>query len=94
MSYLLRNDPQYTVRVGYESGSYVVQVHRGLDELVNHESARSEDCVEIAQRFVDHHISSRVLWALTNDVTAPPLIRPKSAAYTEDCRQKVEALYK
>ena len=95
MSYLLRNDNTYTVRVSYEHrfGTYLCEVYAGLTQVVHHEFELAADCLDMARRFVDHHISSQVLWSLVNDSTAPPLVRPKSEDYTRSCRVKVEALY-
>ena len=94
MSYLLRNDDLFTVRVSWTaSRTYLCEVHHALDVVCRHESETAKECLDVAARFVDHHVSSRYLWALNADSTAPPRIREKLAAYTETCRHKVEALY-
>ena len=95
MRYLLRNDDEFTVTVEYVHayGTYLCDVHAGLERVVHHEFEQAGECLDLAGRFVDHRISSMYLWALVADSTAPPLIRPKPAAYTEECRQKVQLLY-
>lgn len=99
MSYLLRNDDMYTVRVSWtHRRTYLCEVHHGLDRLVYREfnpqdGENASDCLQLASRFVDHHISSLYLWSLVNDSTSPPVVHPKTEAYTERCRRMVEALY-
>lgn len=95
MRYFLRNDARYTVTVEYVHvyGTYLTEVWTGLERIVHHEFETAKECLDLAGEFVDHHISSRYLWALQHDAASPPPVKPKSAAYTEDCRRKVEKLY-
>ena len=91
MRYFLRNDDVYTVTVEYVPAyrTYLVEVHQGLEQIVHHEFETAQECLDMAARFVDHHVSSLYLWSLNADSTAPPRVREKSAAYTADCRRKV-----
>ena len=95
MRYLLRNDAAYTVTVEYVPSrqSFRTEVYSGMDVLVATEYDKPEHALELAGRFVKGHVSSRYLWSLVADRDEPPRIQPKSAAYTEACRDKVEAHY-
>ncbi len=95
MRYFLRNDGEFTVTVEYLHGygTFLCEVHAGLERVVHHEFDQAGACLDMARRFVDHHISSLYLWSLVHDATSPLPVKPKSAAYTEECRQKVQLLY-
>lgn len=95
MSYLLRNDDTWTVRVSYTRNlTYLSEVHHGLESVIHYEHETAQACLDMVAPFVDHHISSRYLWALTADASRPVGPLPKSEAYTDLCREKVEKLYK
>jgi hypothetical protein len=93
--YWLRNDDEFTVTVEYvhSFGTFLCEVYSGLERVAHHEFEMAADCVALASRYVDGHVSSRYVWALASDATAPPLVRPKSPAYTAGCREKVDGLY-
>jgi hypothetical protein len=94
VSYLLRNDDVYTVRVSWtEKRTYLCEVHHAGDRLVHHEFEHAQECLDLAAQFVEHHVSSIYLWSLINDSTSPPLVKPMPAAYTQRCRQLVADLY-
>ncbi len=96
MRHMLRNDDVYTVTVEYvpTRQSFRCEVFTRMDVIVAHEYDEAEHALELASQFVNGHISSRYLWALVADRDEPPRIQPKSPAYTEACRQKVDAHYK
>lgn len=94
MRYVLRND-DLTVSVEYLPAyrTFLCEVYEGLERLVHYEHETSAGCIAHASNYVEHHVSSIYLWALANDAATEPRVREKSAAYTAECRAKVERLY-
>ena len=93
MRHLLRNDDKYTVSVEYARDAFRCEVYSGMEPVCVQDCDTAQQALELAQRFVEHHIPSRFLWALVND-RDETRVKPRSATGKAECASKVEALYK
>lgn len=95
MRHLLRNDNKYTVSVEYRPDRDVfrTEVYAGMDWVTVQDLNTPQQALELAGRFVEHHIPSRFLWALVMDRDNPPARLPQTATLKAENARKVEALY-